>query len=417
MGTGAVSNSLSSLIGKTKEAYTAKASLNDDGSINTATSTVTGDRTTDLFKGAEKEMGKDQFLQLLVTQLRYQDPLNPMENTEFVSQLAQFRSLESSSNIETAIGKLGDTFKGTVDAQSKSAESISNSSAISMIGKTVRLEQKQLNWVAKAGNKEDLNIHLGNATEATVRIVNSDGETVKTLKASQKDEENSQTISWDGLTDFGEYAKSGKYTVEIDEAKNNSEIYAFVQDTITGVRFTKDGTVVKISGKELPLSNVLDVSGGSSGSESMLSPQTAISMIGKTIRVKSDAVRITGADRESVPISINTGGREKVSVQIADKLGNIVYTTTVQAGTDGVADFGWNGSSNGGGYAKPGEYFISISGQGQDPSLYSFAEGVVSGVMNLGAETRLRVGSISVGIKDIIDVSDTVKSTDQGGTV
>src|SRR5512133_259595 len=138
-------------------------------------------------------------------------------------------------------------------------------------------------------------------------------------------------------------------------------------------------------------------------------------MIGKTIRVRSDAIRYIGADKESVPISINTGGREKVSVQIADKLGNIVYSTTVQAGADGVADFGWNGSSNGGGYVNPGEYFIKISGQGQDPSLYSFAEGVVSGVMNLGAEARLRVGSITVGIKDIIDVSDTVKSTDQGG--
>ncbi|NLD92192.1 MAG: hypothetical protein GX639_05935 [Fibrobacter sp.] len=417
MGTGAVSNSLSSLIGKSTEAYTAKASLNEDGSINTATSTVTGDRTTDLFKNAEKEMGKDQFLQLLVTQLRYQDPLNPMENTEFVSQLAQFRSLESSSNIETAIGKLGDTFKGTVDAQRQSAESISNSSAISMIGKVVRLEQKELSWVAKAGSTTDLNIHLGNAAQATVRIVNSDGETVKTLMASQKDEENSQIITWDGLTDFGEYAQSGKYTIEIDEAKNNSEIYAFAQDMITGVRFTGDGTVVKISGKELPLSNVLDVSGGSSASELMLSPQTAISMIGKTIRVRSDAIRFTGADNESVPISVNTGGRAQVSVQIVDKLGNTVYTTTAKAGADGVADFGWNGGRNGGGYVDPGEYFIRIAGQGQDPSLYSFAEGTVSGVMNLGGETRLRVGSISVSIKDIVDISDTVRSYDQGDYV
>ena len=82
------------------EPYTARASVKD-GTVDASSSTVTGDRTGGLFAEAEKEMGKDDFLLLLVTQLRYQDPLNPMENTEFVSQLAQFRSLESSSNIES----------------------------------------------------------------------------------------------------------------------------------------------------------------------------------------------------------------------------------------------------------------------------------------------------------------------------
>ncbi|UOF89361.1 flagellar hook capping protein [Fodinisporobacter ferrooxydans] len=44
-------------------------------------------------------LGKDAFLQLLVTQMKYQDPLQPMNNTQFVSQLAQFSSLEQMSNV------------------------------------------------------------------------------------------------------------------------------------------------------------------------------------------------------------------------------------------------------------------------------------------------------------------------------
>lgn len=71
------------------------------------------------------ELGKDDFLKLLITQLSNQDPTNPMENTEFISQMAQFSSLEQMTNMSTAFNKM--------------ASFINSSEAASTLGKTVEL--------------------------------------------------------------------------------------------------------------------------------------------------------------------------------------------------------------------------------------------------------------------------------------
>lgn len=71
-------------------------------SVNSVTTNYTSTAANTKTTGTS-ELGKDEFLQLLVTQLKYQDPLEPMDNTEYISQLAQFSTLEYMGNMNTTM--------------------------------------------------------------------------------------------------------------------------------------------------------------------------------------------------------------------------------------------------------------------------------------------------------------------------
>jgi flagellar basal-body rod modification protein FlgD len=71
-----------------------------------------------------KNLGKDEFLKLLITELSHQDPTNPMQDREFISQMAQFSSLEQMLNMNTNLGKfLNDLkFQSSYDLLGKNVE-------------------------------------------------------------------------------------------------------------------------------------------------------------------------------------------------------------------------------------------------------------------------------------------------------
>jgi flagellar basal-body rod modification protein FlgD len=213
--------------------------LTAQSSFNTASSS---DKTNSL--------GKEAFLNLLVKQLQYQDPLSPMENADFTAQLAQFTSLETLSNIDENIASLGVL-----------QSSINNMNAVSFIGKNVEAQGNIANY---SGSEVNINFELGSqASEVTVKIYTSDGQLVRTMTGENMAEGDAQ-CTWDGKDDEGNAVSEGRYRFFIDAVDYDGAsvgVTAYTTGLVTGVRYDGGVTYLIVGDKEVNLADIKKIEG------------------------------------------------------------------------------------------------------------------------------------------------------------
>jgi len=195
------------------------------------------------------EEQKAQFLTLLVTQLRYQDPMNPMQGTEFTQQLAMFSSLEQLININKSLEKLGGMESAFAQGQ-----------AVGMLGKQVLAEGNTV--TVSSGAASNLAFSLEQATDDTmVNIFDQSGALVGVFDAGNRGA-GLHTIAFPAFDQQGNAMKDGVYTFSILAfGADGKPVQAktFSSGIVQGVKFAQDGTLLTVGAKDIPLSSVVQI--------------------------------------------------------------------------------------------------------------------------------------------------------------
>ena len=200
--------------------------------------------------GSQQVLGKDDFLQLLVTKLQYQDPLKPMEDENFIAQLAQFSTLEQMNNIAEGI-------ESSNQWDYLQMQSLNNVMASGLIGREVTADFSGV--YLDATNQPQISYTLDQgASSITFEIRDESGALVATLE----DEDvamGEQSIRWDGKDDLGNRLAEGYYTITAKATTAAGDTFTPTLEicgVVSTIKYRDGAAYVLINGTEVALGDI-----------------------------------------------------------------------------------------------------------------------------------------------------------------
>jgi flagellar basal-body rod modification protein FlgD len=203
-------------------------------------STLSGSKTT----ATDGSALQDRFLKLLVTQMKNQDPLNPMDNAQITTQLAQISTVGGIDKLNSTLATLSSSMLGAQSLQSSA-----------IIGRDVYASGSSL--VLADGKATGAFELKQDADRAFVQISDSSGALVRTLDLGAA-KAGMSAFEWDGKTDAGNTAKSGTFSFQVTAAHGGATIPAepMMAGRVDGVSLTNGIRLNLQGGGDIGMSDV-----------------------------------------------------------------------------------------------------------------------------------------------------------------
>ncbi len=214
---------------------------------NTNTTTAS---TTPAGANPNSTLGKDDFLKLLLVQLKYQDPTEPMDSDKILSQTSQLAALEASTNTNKALEDL--------------TASLGNSlqfSTISAIGKIADTGSNAV--TVEEGSETEFQLYFSNdVSSGTINILDVEGNTVDSIALNGSDK-GVHNFTWDGKVN-GESVEDGLYyvTANYNDTSGNTHETRVGTYPIESVRFEEGKALVKLGSSYVPMDSINEISEG-----------------------------------------------------------------------------------------------------------------------------------------------------------
>lgn len=212
--------------------------------VNNVISGLTGSTTSSSTKSnTSTALGQDDFMTMLIAELKNQDPLNPMEGKDFAAQLAQFSSLQQLSNLNTTMSTLPTYLQAFSNAQMAGIigdEAVASGDTITVSGSSTNISFSLPSDIAGG----------------TLKVYNSRGSQVGSADLGSLSS-GINTITWDTSS-----VSSGDYTFTISAADKSGNAVAattLISGTVTGVTYKDDTAYLTINGQEVAFSNVVAI--------------------------------------------------------------------------------------------------------------------------------------------------------------
>lgn len=305
-------------------------------------------KTTDDDKAAREEaLGTDAFLTMLVAQLQNQDPLNPMDGTDFSAQLAQFSQLEQLMNLNDSMDSLASSFSTG-----------SERDLMSYLGKQVsgNVDSMQVENGAVSGGF----FNLPQNADVIINITDDAGKTIKTLHEGTQ-ASGAHLVEWDGTDDDGNAVGDGtyKYSVLANMGSGYEELPTNVTGTVEGVAYSNGNPYLVVQGVLIDPDSLTSVYTADDNNQDA---ESVMSYLGRTISSDQPILSVENGVLSGQDIGFTLEQQEAAVIKIYDPWDNLVQTLTLDesASESGENRVLWNAIGENGYAVDDGLYYYTV---------------------------------------------------------